>query len=159
MRTSLLHAWLVLQLLAWTAPASAQVVVTEPWVRATVEGQTATGAYMTIGSSHDVTLIGASSDAAGHASVHEMQMHGSMMMMRPVDRLPIPAGHPVALAEGHYHVMLDGLKRKLTVGDRVAVDLLFVDAHGAKQTVHVVAPVRDLAAHDSGRMHSDIKHE
>jgi hypothetical protein len=38
----------------------AQVVVTEPWVRGTVEGQTSTGAYMTLSSAHDVTLIGAS---------------------------------------------------------------------------------------------------
>jgi hypothetical protein len=158
-RSSLLHASLALQILVWIAPATAQVIVTEPWVRATVEGLTATGAYMTISSSRDVTLIGASSDAAGHASVHEMQMHGSTMTMHPVDRLPIPAGHPVALDPGHYHVMLEDLKRKLSVGDRVALDLQFIDAKGARQTVHFVAPVRDLTAQDSGHIHSDMKHE
>ncbi len=154
-----LRTLLVLSLLDCIAPAMAQVVVTEPWVRGTVEGQTSTGAYMTLSSPHDVTLIGASSDVAGHASVHEMMMHGDMMMMRPVERLPIQAGHALVLDEGHYHVMLDGLKRRLNVGDKVSLDLQFLDTNGAKQVVHVVARVRELTAHDSPSMHSGMGHE
>jgi hypothetical protein len=145
-------------LLTGGAAATAQVVVTQPWVRATVEGQTATGAYLTLSSAHDVTLIGASSDV-GRASIHEMQMHGDMMTMRPVERLPIPASHPVALEEGHYHVMLEDLNRRLNVGDKVKLDLQFLDANGAKQVVHVLAPVRELATHDSAHPHAGMSHE
>jgi hypothetical protein len=114
---------------------------------------------MTLGSAHDVTLIGASSDAANRASIHEMSMHGDMMMMRPVERLPIRAGHPLALDEGHYHVMLEDLKRRLNVGDNVGLDLQFLDARGAKQVVHVVARVRELTARDSPRVNSGTGHE
>jgi hypothetical protein len=149
----------VVLLLACSAAATAQIVVTKPWVRATVEGQPATGAYLTVSSAHDVTLIGASSNVAGHASIHEMQMHGDMMMMRPVQRLPIPARHSVALEEGHYHVMLEDLKRRLNVGDNVELELQFLDANGAKQVIHVLAPVRELATHDPAHMQSGMGHE
>jgi copper(I)-binding protein len=86
-------------------------------------------------------------------------MHGDMMMMRPVERLPIQAGHSVALDEGHYHVMLDDLKRRLNAGDKVGLDLQFLDANGGKEVVHVLAPVRELGAQDSMHMHSDMGHE
>jgi periplasmic copper chaperone A len=154
-----LRMLLALTLLRCVAPVMAQVVVTEPWVRGTVEGQTSTGAYMTLSSAHDVTLIGVSSDVAGHTSIHQMQMHGDMMMMRPVDRVPIRAGQPFVLEEGHYHMMLDDLKRRLNVGDDVGLDLQFLDANGTRQVVHVVARVRELAAHDSPHMHSGMGHE
>lgn len=159
MLKSAVRILLVVSLLTGVASATAQVVVTAAWVRGTVEGQTSTGAYMTLSSAHDVTLIGASSDAAGRASIHEMSMHGDMMMMRPVERLPIRAGHPFALDEGHYHVMLEDLKQRLNVGDNVGLDLQFLDARGAKQVVHVVARVRELSAHDTPRVNSGTGHE
>jgi periplasmic copper chaperone A len=159
MLKSALRILLVLSMLDCIAPAMAQVVVTDPWVRATVEGQTSSGAYLTVNSAQDVTLIGASSEVAGHASIHEMMMHGDMMMMRPVERLSIRAGHPFSLDEGHYHVMLDDLKRRLSVGDTVSLDLQFLDANGARQVVHVAASVRELAAHGSPHMHSGMGHE
>jgi copper(I)-binding protein len=150
---------LVLSLLDCVASAMAQVVVTEAWVRGTVEGQTSTGAYMTLTSAHDVTLIGASSDVAGRTSIHEMSMQDQMMMMRPVKDLPIRAGQPFALDGGHYHVMLEDLKRRLNVGDSVGLDLQFLDANGAKRVVPVVAPVRELAAHNSPHTHSGTGHD
>jgi copper(I)-binding protein len=159
MLKSALRILLVLSLLDCAVSAMAQVVVTEPWVRGTVEGQTSTGAYMTLSSAHDVTLIGASSEVAGHASIHEMSMHGNMMMMRPVERLPIQAGHSLALEEGHYHLMLEDLKRRLSVGDSIGLDLQFLDANGAKRVVHVVARVRELTAHDSPHVNSGTGHE
>jgi hypothetical protein len=159
MRKSILCPLLFLSSLGCIAPAMAQVVVTEPWVRGTVEEQTSTGAYMTIKSQRDVTLVGASSDVAGRATIHEMHMHGDMMTMRPVERLPIAAGHPVALDEGHYHVMLDDLKRRLNAGDKVGLDLQFLDANGGKEVVHVSASVRALGGPDSMHMHSGMGHE
>jgi periplasmic copper chaperone A len=153
MLESVVRILLVLSLLDCVAPAMAQVLVTEAWVRGTVEGQTSTGAYMTLSSAHDVTLIGASSEVAGHASIHEMSMHGDMMMMRPVERLQIRAGHPFALDAGHYHLMLEDLKWRLSVGDNVGLDLQFFDTNGVKRVVHVVARVRELTAHDSPHLH------
>jgi copper(I)-binding protein len=123
-----------------------QVVVTDPWVRGTVAGQRATGAFMQLKSPTDTALIGASSPAAKVVEVHEMKMDGSVMKMKAVDRLPVPSGQMVELKPGGYHVMLMELAQPLKAGDTVPVTLTFEDRSGRKQTVEVKAPVRALTA-------------
>ncbi len=150
---ALLAGFALLAALLAAAPASAQVVITEPWVRATVEGQSSTGAYMRIKSDVDVRLIAAESPLAASVSVHEMQLKQNVMSMRSVDALEIPARREVALEEGHWHLMLQGLKRPLKPGERVPLRLLFVDAKGMKQAVHAEAPVRALGAVDPAPPH------
>ena len=46
-------------------PVMAQVTVKDPWVRATVSAQKATGAFMQITSAQDARLVEASSPVAG----------------------------------------------------------------------------------------------
>ena len=46
-----------LGVLAVSAPAVAQITVKEPWVRATVAAQKATGAFMQISSMSDAKLV------------------------------------------------------------------------------------------------------
>lgn len=135
--------------------AKAETVVTNAWVRATVQGQDATAAYMEIRSDRETALIGARSNIAGHAALHEMQKHGEMMMMKPVDKLPITAGHTLVLGEQNYHVMLEDLKRQIHIGDKVPLVLTFVDADGTRREVSVEAVARELAAHDS-HMHDHM---
>jgi len=143
------HALLSLILIGSIAPAMAQVVVRDARVRGTVQWRMATGAYMTLASQEDLTLVGVTSDVAACAAVREMRMRGDMTTRRPVESLPVPAGHPVMLDEGHYHVMLEGL-RTLQAGETVGMDLQFVDSHGVRQVVHVNVAVREIAGHDSG---------
>ena len=50
--------------LAMAQVASAQVAVTDAWVRGTVTGQTATGAFMKLKAATDTTLVGAASPVA-----------------------------------------------------------------------------------------------
>ncbi|MYM26452.1 copper chaperone PCu(A)C [Duganella sp. FT135W] len=138
---------LSLMLLA-ALPALAQVTVSEPWVRATVAAQKATGAFMTLTSTQPVTLVGVSSPAAGVVEVHEMKMENDMMRMRQLPSLPLPAGQPVKLAPGGYHLMLLDLKQPLKDGDKVALTLEIEDAKKVRSTVVVDAPVKPLnAAH------------
>ena len=125
-------------------PAAGQVSVSDAWVRGTVAGQMATGAFMKLTSSTDVTLVGAASPAAKIVEVHEMKQEGGMMKMNAVDRLPLPAGKSVELKPGGYHVMLMDLARPLKEGDVVPLTLTFVDKAGAKQAVEVRAAVRAL---------------
>ena len=54
--------------------ASAQVRVSDPWVRGTVAAQTATGAFMSLTAEADLRLIAAASPAAGVVEIHEMAM-------------------------------------------------------------------------------------
>ncbi|WP_163837265.1 copper chaperone PCu(A)C, partial [Providencia stuartii] len=82
-----------------------------PWVRATVAPQKATGAFMQLTASKAVKVVAASSPVAAMVEIHEMKMEDGVMKMRAVDALALPAGQPVALKPGSYHVMLMGLQR------------------------------------------------
>jgi copper(I)-binding protein len=125
-------------------PASAQVSVGDAWVRGTVAGQKATGAFMRLTSPADVTLTGAASPVAKIVEIHEMRLEGGVMKMNAVERLPLPAGKTVELKPGSYHVMLMDLARPLKEGDVVPVTLTFEDKAGKKQTQDVKATVRAL---------------
>ena len=131
--------------LAVAAAASAQVTVTDPWVRGTVTGQKATGAFMQLKSPADTTLVAAASPVAKIVEIHEMKMEGGMMKMNAVDRLALPAGKAVDLEPGGYHVMLMDLVKPLKDGDTVPLQLTVEDKAGKKQTVEVKAVVRPLA--------------
>ena len=122
--------------------AHAQVTVDRPWVRTTVAQQTTTGAFMTITSAQGGKLVSASSPVAASVEVHEMKMDGDVMKMRPVDALPLPAGKPVELKAGAYHMMLMGLKAPVKPGDIVPITLVVEDAKGKRQTVDVKATAR-----------------
>jgi hypothetical protein len=130
--------------LAWAAPALAQVAISDAWVRGTVAGQQATGAFMRLTSATNATLVGVASPAAKVVEIHEMKHESGMMKMSAVDRLPLPAGKAVDLTPGGYHVMLMGLAQPLKEGDTVPITLTFEDKAGAKQAVVVRAPVRAL---------------
>lgn len=126
------------------AQAQAQVTVSDPWVRATVAAQKATGAFMRVQSAAPARLVGVQSEVAGRAELHEMAMDGQTMRMRRVEAIELPAGKPVNLASGGYHVMLFDLKRQMKEGESVAITLKVEDAAGRKQDVKVTAPVRPL---------------
>ena len=129
-----------------TRAAKAQVTVLDPWVRGTVEGQTTTGAYMTLKSSAAARLVAVTSPVAARCSVHEMTMSGNLMRMRALESVPIAAGGTVTLEEGHQHVMLEGLSHTLKPGDAVRLTLTFADSRGKRQVLNVQAPVRPLGA-------------
>jgi hypothetical protein len=137
---------LVAGLVGTTLPAAAQVAVTDAWVRGTVTGQKATGAFMQLKSAADTALIAATSPVAKIVEVHEMKMEGGMMKMNAVDRLVLPAGKAVDLKPGGYHVMLMDLVAPLKEGDMVPLQLTFEDRSGKKQTVEVKAVVKPLTA-------------
>jgi copper(I)-binding protein len=135
-------------LLMAALPALAQVTVGEPWVRATVAAQKATGAFMTLTSTQTTKLVGVSSPVAGTVEVHEMKMVDDMMKMRQLQALDLPAGQTVKLAPGGYHLMLLNLKQPLKEGDKVPLTLEIEDAQKVRSKVVVEAPVKPLnAAH------------
>lgn len=153
----------VLPLLLVAGLAQAQVVVSDAWVRATVPQQKATGAFMQIKSPTDTKLVSISSPVAGVAEVHEMAMDGNVMRMRPVSALAVPAGKPVDLKPGGYHVMLMELKGPLKTGDAVPLTLVFEGADKSRSTVTVQAPARTGPvtapdAKDPHAGHGDHKH-
>ena len=103
--------------------AAAQVQVKDAWARPALQGQTATGAFMSLLSSEGARLVGASSPVAGVVEIHEMVTEGSVMKMRAIPGLDLPPGRSVELKPGGIHVMLMDLKRPLKAGERVPVEL------------------------------------
>lgn len=128
--------------LALAGGAAAQTTVKDAWVRGTVPQQKATGMFATVTSAQGGKLVAASSPAAGVVEVHEMSMEGTTMKMRAVPSLALPAGKPVELKPGGYHVMLMDLKQQLKDGDTVDVTLVVEGANGQRENVVVKAPVK-----------------
>ena len=135
-------------------PALADIVVKDPWVRATVPQQKATGAFMQITAPQAARLVEASSPAAGVTEIHEMTMVNDVMRMRAVPGVDLPAGKAVDLKPGGYHVMLLDLKAPIVEGQEVPMNLVIEHADKKRETVVIKATARALGA--SGAM--DHKH-
>jgi hypothetical protein len=59
--------------------------------------------------------------------------------------LPLPAGQPVALTPGGYHVMLMDLKATLPKDSTIPLTLTFKDAKGVESRVELKLPVATTA--------------
>lgn len=118
------------------------VTVTDAWARATVQGQKATGAFMTITAKDNAKLVSVSSPVAGVAEIHEMKIDKDVMRMAALPNgLDLPAGKAVEFKPGGYHVMLMDLKTPLAKDTTVPVTLTFQDAKGAKSNVELKVQV------------------
>lgn len=130
--------------------ASAQVAVTDPWIRATVPAQKTAGAFMQLRSPKATRLVEVQSPVAGRAEIHQMDMQGQTMRMQKVDGIDLPAGQPVNLSSGSYHVMLFDLKQQLKEGEQVPLTLVFTGVDRKRESLTVQVPVKPLtytAAH------------
>ena len=140
--------------LMWAAGAAhAQVTIGDPWVRATVAQQKATGMFAQVTSAQGGKLVAASSPVAAVVEIHEMAMENNVMKMRAVPGLELPAGKAVDLKPGGYHVMLMGLKQQVKEGEVVPVTLVVEGKDGKRESVEVKAPVRALASQAAGHSH------
>lgn len=137
----------ILLAMVLTAGAQAQTVeVKNAWVRATVQGQKATGAFMQITAPAATTLVAVTTPVAGVAEVHEMKMDGDVMRMRPLAKgLELPAGKAVQLKPGGYHLMLMDLKLPLQKDTTIPITLTLQDSKGAQSTQDLRVPVLNAA--------------
>ena len=165
----------VLQLFAFAtllailgAPAQAQevkagdLVITQPWSRATPGGAKIAGGFLTIenkGAAPD-RLTSVSGDVAGKVEIHEMAMNNGVMTMRPLDKgLAIEPGKTVKLAPGGLHLMLMDLKSPLKQGDKVPLTLDFEKAGKVAVSLDVqgVGAQAPAGGAVSGHDHSGMK--
>jgi len=126
---------------AATAVSGHQLQVHDAWIRATVTGQQATGAFMQLQPSQAMTLVGARSPLTPVVEVHEMAVIDGVMKMRHLPELPLPAGQATALKPGGYHIMLMDLKQPIRSGETVTITLRMAD--GSTQEIRALA--RDFA--------------
>jgi copper(I)-binding protein len=158
LRLSALVACLLFAAGSWaqTAPAAAKpaakaaVKVEGAWARATVPGQSGTGAFMSLTAAQATRLVGVASPVAGVAELHEMKMVGDVMKMSAIAGLDLPAGQAVLLKPGSYHLMLMDLKRPLAKDSTVPVTLRFKDSKGVESQLELLLPVATTAAAAAG---------
>jgi len=138
--------------------ALAQVKVEGGWVRATVQGQQATGAFMKLTAPQATRLVAVFTPVAGVAEIHEMKMEGSVMKMRAMPVLELPANQAVELKPGSFHLMLMDLKAPLMKDSSVALTLTFKDAKGVESKQQVSLPVTTGMPQGHEHGHADHKH-
>lgn len=107
------------------------LVISQPWTRATAGGAKVGGGYLTIENKGEVAdkLVGGSTNAAGKLEVHEMSTSNGVMKMHQVEGgLAIEPGKTVKLEPGGYHLMLVDLNHPFKQGEKVPVTLEFENA-------------------------------
>ena len=138
------------------------LVIMQPWSRATPGGAKIAGGYLTIenkGTAPD-RLTAASGDIAGKVEIHEMAMNNGVMTMRPLEKgLEIEPGKTVKLAPGGYHLMLMELKNPLKQGEKVPLELQFEKAGKVAVSLDVqgVGAQAPSGGHDMKPDHSGMK--
>jgi len=141
----LVRGVLALVALAVAAAAQAQdykhgdLLVVRPHARPSA-GKTG-AAYFTVESRGAADrLVSAASPAAEKVELHSMTMDGTIMRMRQVEGIDVPAGGKAVLQSGGLHVMLFGLKAPLKEGDRFPLTLAFAKAGKIEVEVVVEKP-------------------
>lgn len=113
------------------------VKVENAWARATPPRAEVGAVYLTLTASAPDRLVGASTPAAAKAEVHEMSMDGGVMRMRETAGIMLPAGQPITLSPGGFHIMLTGLKAPLKEGQTIPLHLTFASAPPVDVTAKV----------------------
>lgn len=107
------------------------IEISQAWSRPAVAGTTGVG-YLVI-ANHAAkadAVTAATTPLAARVEMHAMSMANGIMSMSKVDRVAVPGGGQAEFGPGGYHLMMVGLTRTLSVGERVPVTLTF--ASGAK---------------------------
>ena len=147
--TVLLGAAMTLLAACSGASGSGEITVTD--ARVPVPPGANGAAYMTLTNDgdNDVQLVGASSDVAEAAELHETTTEGGAMSMQQVEGVDIPAGGEAVLEPGGYHVMLIEVNTELVEGDTVELTLTF-DGAGDQTVSAEVVPTGDMPMMDMG---------
>ena len=122
----------------WTAlmaPATlaGDVALSDAWVRALPPVQKVTAAYLTVTNTGTapVTITGGTAELAEALEIHTTREVNGMTRMEPLPELVVPAGGSVTLSPGGTHLMLLGLERMPTPGERVTLCLSAADGSSA----------------------------
>jgi len=140
-------------LLAACSPSSGEpmIEVTDAWARPTSGAGQVSAAYLIVrneGTAED-RLIGASSEAARQVTVHSSSNEVGIARMRRLENgLAIPPGASVKLKPGGNHMMLEGLKAPLAVGESIRIALRFERSGEKIVTVPIGNGPAGASAHD-----------
>ena len=130
-----LPALILLNLILLSATARAEsLVITDAWLSQPPGVNAAVYFQLSNTGAGPVILTGGCGDLAGRVEIHRHRHHQGMMMMEKVAHLELGPGEMLTFAPGGYHLMLLGLKRQLSVGERLSLCLL--DKAGKRYDFH-----------------------
>ncbi len=129
--------------------ARATIQVSDAWARPAAQGNNgAVYFFIENGTASDLSILSASSRAAGAVEIHESSMMSAdeldgmieggaysedtesqgVMQMIPLDALDLPSGQSLLFEPGGLHVMLIDLAQELRPGDKLLLTLSFDNA-------------------------------
>jgi copper(I)-binding protein len=123
------------------AAAAPAVSVSGAWTRPTATAGMNAAGYLTLVNrgNREARLVAASSPDASSVTLHRSAAAGPVMTMRSVAFIAVPAHGKADLAPGGYHLMLEGVRRPLHVGDKVPVSLSFAGGGAMRAVLRVRA--------------------
>ena len=132
------------------------IEIGHPYARSTASGQSTGGGFLTLTNQGDAAdrLLSASAEVSERVELHSMKMEGTVMRMRQVDAIEVPAGQRVELKPGGLHIMFIGLKAPLKEGERFPMTLRFEKAG----EVNVEVAIEKLTVPAAGGGHGHGKH-
>ena len=110
-------------LLSSTAFAQSDLIIENPYARATPPNATNSAIFMTIKNTgnEDRTLVSASTSIANKVELHTVIKTDGMMKMREVNAIEVPKNKEVMLQPGGLHIMLFDLTQPLTEDEFIDV--------------------------------------
>jgi periplasmic copper chaperone A len=103
------------------------IVVSNPWSRATPKGAKVGAGYMVIENRGAIPdrLVGGSVKAAAGFEIHDTVVEDGVMRMRQLAALELPPGESVEVKPGGRHIMFVDLDYPLTAGQKTKGELRF----------------------------------
>ncbi|MGL6260143.1 copper chaperone PCu(A)C [Vibrio sp. WXL103] len=134
----------MLSLTTWAlaSHAETELMINDPYVRATPPNITTSAVFAHLHNHADspVTIVSATTPAAGSVELHTVETEGDVMKMRQVDQLVVPANQHLLLKPGGLHIMLFDLSQPLVEGESINLELTFAD--GRHQSF--IAPIKKV---------------
>lgn len=130
--------------------AETTISVHDAWARpAAVVGGNGAG-YFVIENAGDQpdTLLEIKASVSKRVELHSMTMEGTIMKMRRLDSIEVPAKGSVTFKPGGNHVMFIGLAAPLKAADAFPVEFVFSKAGTIKASISVKNPAAAPQSHD-----------
>jgi periplasmic copper chaperone A len=143
------HLRVVAAVVLATSPfaANAQVSLANAWMRPAAAGQKEAQVYVDIRAAEPVKLVSARTPAAKRAELVLLDPpQPDTGKLRVVREIAVPANQETRLAYRGSHVRLLELQRAANPGEKLPLELTFVDAKGKRTSLATDVLVRGLVA-------------
>ncbi|MFA6120066.1 MAG: copper chaperone PCu(A)C [Sideroxydans sp.] len=134
-------AMLILASQAWAG--ANDVMVDKVWMRESVPEQKSVTVQMNLYVTKPARLLSVSSPIATSGEMQNVEKRHGKMQTSTVDSLKLVPNSTLIFGNRGIYLVLNGLKQRLNVGDRVPVSLV-IEMGGKKQTVNLEAEVKAL---------------